>query len=200
MDSDTITHGADSDGPTLRLVDSDSDTIDAMYSGPSGRLILASNTASGAYLDRDAARALYAYLGEYLNTACVPGCVAEGDHRATGCITVNPDAFDPTCERTDHLTSSCEHPESILEEAQAAIYGDREDDYGSPRDNWTRTAILWTGLLQHKLADGEYITPEDGLRCMVAVKLARDVHSPKRDNRVDGAGYFAVLDRLETGK
>ena len=96
---------------------------------------------------------------------------------------------------TDSPTST-----SVLLEAQRAVYGDRQADYGHPREDFTRQAILWTGLLQHKLADGEYIEAEDIARCMVAVKLARDVHSPKRDNRVDGAGYFLTLDRLATGK
>lgn len=90
-------------------------------------------------------------------------------------------------------------PPTVLDEAQAAIYGDRQSDYGHPRENFTRTAILWQGLLHHKLADGEHVTPEDVGRCMIGVKLSRDVNDPKRDNRVDGAGYFACLDRLETG-
>lgn len=89
---------------------------------------------------------------------------------------------------------------TILAEAEAAVYGDRQADYGHPRQDFTRTAILWTGLLQHKLADGEHITPEDIARCQIAVKLARDVHAPKRDNRVDIAGYALTLDRLETGR
>lgn len=89
---------------------------------------------------------------------------------------------------------------SVLSEAQSAVYGDRQEAYGPPRANMVRTAILWHGLLLEKLADGESIAPEDVARCMVAVKLARDVHKPGRDNRVDGAGYFAVLDRLETGR
>lgn len=93
-----------------------------------------------------------------------------------------------------------ELPETILEEAQRHVYGDRQGDYGHPREDFTRTAIMWTGLLHHKLADGAHLEPEDIARCMVAVKLSRDVNKPKRDNRVDGAGYFLCLDRLETGK
>lgn len=88
---------------------------------------------------------------------------------------------------------------TVLLEAQEAVYGDRQDDYGHPREDFTRTAIIWTGLLQHKLADGAYIEAEDIARCMIGVKLSRDVHCAKRDNRVDGAGYFLTLDRLETG-
>ena len=91
-------------------------------------------------------------------------------------------------------------PQTILEDAQDAVYGTRHDDYGHPREDFTRTAVLWTGLLHDKLADGAHITPEDVARCMIAVKLSRDVHSPKRDNRVDMAGYALCLDRLETGR
>lgn len=91
-------------------------------------------------------------------------------------------------------------PASVAIEAHAAVYGDRQDDYGHPREDFTRTAIIWTGLLQHKLAEGSYIEAEDIARCQIGVKLARDVHSPKRDNRVDMAGYAITLDRLETGK
>lgn len=89
---------------------------------------------------------------------------------------------------------------TVATEAHGLVYGDRQGDYGHPREDFTRTAVIWTGLLQHKLADGAYIDPEDIARCMVGVKLARDVHSPKRDNRVDMAGYAITLDRLETGR
>lgn len=89
---------------------------------------------------------------------------------------------------------------SVAMEAHGLVYGDREGDYGHPREDFTRTAILWTGLLQHKLADGAYIEADDIGRCMIGVKLSRDVNGPKRDNRVDIAGYAITLDRLETGK
>lgn len=91
-------------------------------------------------------------------------------------------------------------PDSVAIEAHHIVHGDRQADYGHPREDFTRQAILWTGLLQHKLADGEYLEAEDIARCMIATKLARDVHSPKRDNRVDMAGYAITLDRLETGQ
>ena len=79
--------------------------------------------------------------------------------------------------------------ESILEEAQRLTSGDRQSDYGHPIDDWTRTAELWTALLRHKLKPGESITWADGMRCMIAVKLSRDVHSMSRDNMTDTAGY-----------
>ena len=79
--------------------------------------------------------------------------------------------------------------ESILEEAQRLTSVERQDAYGHPLDDYTRTAELWTGLLRHKLKPGESITWADAIRCMVAVKLSRDVHRMQRDNMVDAAGY-----------
>lgn len=89
---------------------------------------------------------------------------------------------------------------TVALEAHQMVYGERQDDYGHPREDFTRAAIIWTALLQGKLAEGQYIDADDIARCMIGVKLARDVHSPKRDNRVDMAGYAITLDRLVTGQ
>jgi hypothetical protein len=40
------------------------------------------------------------------------------------------------------------------------------------------------------------ISTAEAALCMVGIKMAREVNRPKRDNRVDGAGYFAVVDRI----
>ena len=83
--------------------------------------------------------------------------------------------------------------ETILEEAQRLVTGDRGADYGNPYDDFSRTAALWTALLADKLRPGEEITAQDAIRCMIAVKLSRDVNAPKRDNRVDISGYALCL-------
>lgn len=93
-----------------------------------------------------------------------------------------------------------EDHDSVATEAHAAVYGDRQSDYGHPRANFTRTAQLWTIILQDKLTDGAYITPEDVGMAMLQVKVARQMETPKRDNLVDMAGYAVTLDRLETGR
>lgn len=80
--------------------------------------------------------------------------------------------------------------ETILEEAQRIVYGPREQAYGHPADDYGRVARLWSVLLSTD------VTPAQAALCMVAVKIARECHSPSRDNRVDGAGYFAVVDRI----
>ena len=77
----------------------------------------------------------------------------------------------------------------ILEEANQLTAGDRNTDYGDPTDDFTRTARMWTAILADRLRPDTMITAMDVPLCMIAVKLARQVHRHKRDNLVDIAGY-----------
>lgn len=81
-------------------------------------------------------------------------------------------------------------PESILQEAHRLTHGPRRADYGHPLDDYNRTAALVSALLAHKLK--EPLTADEMALAMVCVKLSRQVHFKKRDNTVDGAGYFWV--------
>jgi hypothetical protein len=83
--------------------------------------------------------------------------------------------------------------ETILQEAQRLVYGDRNKDYGHPLDDFSRTAEMATGLLRNKLKDGAQITAEDFGMLMILAKLSRQVNRPKRDNLVDAAGYAATI-------
>lgn len=80
--------------------------------------------------------------------------------------------------------------ESTLQEAHRLTHGTRQADYGHPLDDYTRTAALYSALMAHKLK--EPLTPHDMALALVCVKLSREVNHPKRDNAVDGAGYFWV--------
>lgn len=80
--------------------------------------------------------------------------------------------------------------ESILEEAQRLTHGPRAKDYGHPLDDYTRTAALISALLAHKLKAP--LLPHEAAMIQCCVKLSRQVHSPKRDNMVDLAGYAWV--------
>lgn len=90
--------------------------------------------------------------------------------------------------------------ETILQEAQRLVHGDRQGDYGHPLDDFTKTAMIWQAIIGHKLQPGQNIEPEDVGLCMVGVKLSRQVNKPKRDNLTDGAGYFATVDMVITEK
>lgn len=80
--------------------------------------------------------------------------------------------------------------ESVLEEAQRLVYGDRNESYGHPADDFGRTAKIMSAIL------GVEVEAWQAALCMVGVKISRECNTPKRDNRVDGAGYFAVVDRI----
>jgi hypothetical protein len=84
-------------------------------------------------------------------------------------------------------------PETILQEAQRLVHGDRQGTYGHPYDDFAKTAKIWTGILMDKLRLGVEIERTDVPLCMVGVKLSREVNQHKRDNLVDGAGYFETL-------
>jgi hypothetical protein len=79
---------------------------------------------------------------------------------------------------------------NILEEASSLVAGPRQAAYGHPLDNWTQTAELWSGIFGHR------ITAEQAVLAMMAVKMSRESHESKRDNRVDIAGYALVLDMI----
>ena len=87
---------------------------------------------------------------------------------------------------------------TILQEAQAAVYGDRQADYGSVTENFQRIADYWNVTLNRKLKAP--ITPEEIGLCMIGVKMARQQFKPKRDNLVDGAGYFATIEKMDIEK
>lgn len=90
---------------------------------------------------------------------------------------------------SDKLENQSER--TILQEAQDLVYGDRQADYGNVRDNFEKIAKLWSPIL------GVEPTAEQVGLCMVQLKIARQLHKPKRDNLVDGAGYFATLEKME---
>lgn len=80
---------------------------------------------------------------------------------------------------------------SVLTEAQGLVHGDRNAAYGSPLSDYTRTAGMVSAMLAHKLK--EPLSAEDLICVMICVKLSRQQNKPKRDNTVDGAGYFECL-------
>lgn len=93
------------------------------------------------------------------------------------------------------MTADTREPidETVLEEAQRLIYGDRQGSYGHPLDDFTRTGRMWGAILG--IPD---VPPEAVGLCMVAVKISREVNHPKRDSRVDMAGYAGCVDMVHS--
>lgn len=81
--------------------------------------------------------------------------------------------------------------ETILEEAQRIVGGDRGDDYGHPRDDFARTAGAWNALF------GWEVTPRQVALAMIVVKLSRLQETPgKRDSVTDMAGYARTYEMV----
>lgn len=99
-----------------------------------------------------------------------------------------------TSASTSDRPSTSATGSSVAREAADLVHGLRQADYGHPIFDLTRTADVATAILRSKLRPGVRLEAEDIAKLMVGVKLSRETFKPKRDNRVDGCGYFEVLD------
>lgn len=76
--------------------------------------------------------------------------------------------------------------ENLLNTAIFCVCGHREQDYGSPEDNFKTIANLWSAYL------GKTISPIDVAMCMALLKIARiRSGTGTMDSFVDLAGYAA---------
>lgn len=73
-----------------------------------------------------------------------------------------------------------------LEKATECVCGKREQDYGSPEDNFTAIAMLWSAYKRTSF------TAKDVTMIMALLKIARiQTGSATEDSFVDLAGYAA---------
>jgi hypothetical protein len=92
------------------------------------------------------------------------------------------------------IDPDCPKP-TILQEAQALVYGDRQEAYGHPEEDYTQEAAMLSALWMHKLKDP--LTPHEAALGMVTLKVRRSLFRPlRRDNYVDMAGYAEVAARV----
>lgn len=88
----------------------------------------------------------------------------------------------------------------ILEAAAKCVCGDREQDYGSPENNFQTTANLWIDYLGAKGYPVD-IDAKDVAVMLALLKIARIASGhAKEDNWIDLAGYAACGGEIETGK
>ncbi len=84
----------------------------------------------------------------------------------------------------------------ILEAAKACVSGDREQDYGSPENNFHMIAELWTSYLYNM--NHVDLSAKDVAAMMALMKIARiSSRHAKIDNWVDLAGYAACGGEIE---
>ena len=125
-----------------------------------------------------------------------PGPVESEDFRLGG----NQVSMDKQALYPDIQLQVANTPEAqVLVDAIKTINGERQDQYGNAEDSFQLIANYWTTWLQGRYP-GEMtflIDAKDAAMMMQLTKVARESNSPKRDNRLDGAGYWALAERIE---
>ena len=86
--------------------------------------------------------------------------------------------------------------ETVLDEAARLTSGPRQRDYDHPLENHQRIADAWALYIQSKYGIVVPLKPEDAAHMMILVKIAREAHTPKRDNIVDICGYARCIERM----
>ena len=87
----------------------------------------------------------------------------------------------------------------VVDQAIKTVNGERQKDYGSPYDDFTRVSGALSSLgFCFREPNGNIRTLEakDIPIVMVMVKLSREVNHHKDENIIDGIGYFKCLDQV----
>lgn len=79
--------------------------------------------------------------------------------------------------------------ESLRNEATALVDGERQDDYGEPVYMHAQVAQVWAATF------GWDVDNHKAALAMALVKIVREAHKPKHDNRVDAVGYLTIAGR-----
>lgn len=80
----------------------------------------------------------------------------------------------------------------ILDEAKKCITGKREDDYGSPEDNFKLIADFWNDYLYSQKSGFPKLVAKDVSMMMCLMKIARITTGTATDDSfIDLAGYAA---------
>lgn len=91
--------------------------------------------------------------------------------------------------------------QNILESAITCVCGRRQEDYGTPEDNFKTIAKLWTVYLEasHKEHTVE-ISAKDVAMMMALLKVARISSGSNLDSFIDLAGYAACAAEIVSNK
>jgi hypothetical protein len=80
---------------------------------------------------------------------------------------------------------------NALDRANKLVGGDRQNVYGHPLTDFSRTAKLWSAIL------GVEVTAEQVALCMMLVKISRLCQTPDHiDSIVDIAGYALTYEMV----
>ncbi|WP_416565073.1 DUF6378 domain-containing protein [Nocardia testacea] len=122
--------------------------------------------------------------------ASIGGFASGGSSGVGGGIGFNAAASAPEAPEPTQQDDATVPAPDVLAEAHTLIYGDREDQYGHPRESFARIAALWSAYL------GIEVTPADFANLMILMKTARTKSGYHRDSYVDIVGYAANAERI----
>jgi hypothetical protein len=107
-----------------------------------------------------------------------------------------PNHTSPLFTTTGRLVEAT--PKPLLQRAHDTINGARQEDYGDKLQNFSQTAMIWQGLLAHKLQPHATITADDVALLMIGLKMSRLAKTPMhKDSILDIAGYAGCMDILQ---
>ena len=87
----------------------------------------------------------------------------------------------------------------ILEKAKQCVCKGREQDYGSPENNFQVIANMWKAYLSEQLDNPILLNGKDVAAMLALVKIARIASGhAKDDNWIDLAGYAACGGEIES--
>ena len=92
----------------------------------------------------------------------------------------------------------------VLAEAEKCVCGKREQDYGTPEDNFTTIGLMWAVYLRAAHPELTKVLPINGIEAkdvaimMSLLKVARIATGSSPDSFVDLAGYAACAGEIAT--
>lgn len=72
------------------------------------------------------------------------------------------------------------------------VDGDRQDAYGEPVEHCEKVAGVWRSMFGWDVDGHKFAI------AMAALKLVREANLPKKDSRIDTAGWMEIADRIVT--
>lgn len=81
------------------------------------------------------------------------------------------------------MSTQADPNESVTQEANRIINGDRRSSYGPTIDSFHDIAVGWSILVDHPISSKQVA------QCMIWLKQIREKNKSNRDNWVDIAGY-----------
>lgn len=94
------------------------------------------------------------------------------------------------------MTNTTPERVNILTEASNLITGQRQQDYGTPEENFQRMADFANILFAKNLKENIPLSPRQMADFMILLKVARTINTPTRDSYVDIGGYAGIAGEL----